>query len=180
MKKNLYLAILVVTIIVTHFILPASVFVENPRLSIIIPFFISIFSFGGYLSENEEIKDHLIKFDENGKENNQNFIVAIVVSLFVFIAVYAFNQSRAENKLFKTSSVSAEGVIIWANKKFTENNAKITVKFNDKQQKEHEGIAEFEVSNTEFYKYAIGKKVEIKYLPNNPEIIKIVDFEKEQ
>jgi hypothetical protein len=179
MRKNIYLAILIVTLIVTCFILPTTFFVENPRLTIVIPFFVSVFSFGGFLSESEEIKQHLIKFDENGKKNDQNFIVAIVGSLFIFIAIYALNQSRAETKLFETTSIPADGVIVWANKNIRENDAKITVEFNDKQQKKQKGIAEFEVSNAEFYKYAIGSKVAIKYLPANPEIIKIVDFKKD-
>jgi len=176
MIKNISLAVLLVTIVLTCFILPSSVFVESPRLSIVIPFFISVFAFGSFISEWEEVRDSLIKYDENGKKNDQNFILAIVVSFFVFIGIYAINQHKEEAKEFNKTGIQTEGIITWSEKKITENDAKITVEFTDAKQKKYKGIAEFEISNAEFYKYALGKKVVIKYLPNNPEIIKIIEL----
>lgn len=174
MKKNLYLGILIATIVITFLVLPNIVFVQHTQLSIVIPFFISVFSFGGFISEHTEIRNALITFDENGKKNDQNFMLAIVASLFVFIGIFAFNQSRIEAIEFNVNSITTEGTIVFSEKKISENDARITVEFLDSKQIKHKGLAEFEVPNSEFYKYALGRKVTIKYLSQNPEIVKIL------
>lgn len=177
MKKNLYLGILLVTFVTTFFVLPNIVFIQNPRLSIVIPFFISVFSFAGFITEHSEIRNSLITFDENGKKRDQNFILTLVGSLFVFIGLYAFNQSQIEAKEFNQNAATTEGTIIWSEKKISENDARITVEFTDSKERKQKGIAEFEISNSEFYKYGLGKKVTIKYLSQNPEIIRILNLQ---
>jgi hypothetical protein len=178
MKKGyIYLGILVLTILLTHFILPKSVMAYNPSLSMVIPLIVSMLTFGGFVAYTPEISKYFFSVDEEGKENDKKFITLLAVSLFVFIGIFLLNQNKAEAIEFDNNGISAEAIILdgeqttKVKRRGSSTDSKLKIAFKDNSGKDREESVK--IDDKDFDKYALGQAIQIKYLPNDPSLIKV-------
>jgi hypothetical protein len=178
MKKNyIYLIVLVLIIAVTLFILPKSMMAYNPRLSIVIPIIISMLAFGGFITSTPEIKQHLVSIDDTGKENDNKYIYLMIGFIFIFGFIYYSNQQKSETIEFKNNGILTQAIVLDGEQKTkikksgVSNEAKLHIAFKEKSGEERKQT--LEIDDKDFEKYSIGQSIQIKYLPNDPSLIKL-------
>ncbi len=178
MKKNyIYLGVLVLTVSATCFFLPKSLMVYHSRLSIFIPTVLSIFLFGGFVSNTPEIKRHFVKINDQGREDDKNLSTLIAVGLFFFFFIYLSNYQKAEILEFENNGILTQANILNGQqqrkigRRGSSTDSKLQISFTDNLGKVRE--ENVEVDDADFEKYALGQTIQIKYLPNDPSLMKV-------